>query len=122
MPLSLSEWTPKSVLALRDYSAKKFSADLLAGVTVGLVALPLAMAFAIAAGAPPEAGLYTAVIAGFAISALGGSRNQIGGPPGAVFVIIFCILAAYCFHWLVISTVVAGGLLILPSRTGFLYL
>src|SRR5260370_9578022 len=85
MPLSLSEWTPKSVLALRDYSAKKFSADLLAGVTVGLVALPLAMAFAIAAGAPPEAGLYTAVIAGFAISALRGSRHHIARPPGPLF-------------------------------------
>jgi SulP family sulfate permease len=118
MPLSLSEWTPKSVLALRDYSAKKFSADLLAGVTVGLVALPLAMAFAIAAGAPPEAGLYTAVIAGFAISALGGSRNQIGGPTGAFVVIIFGILARYGFNGLLICTMMAGVMLIVLGATG----
>jgi len=116
--LSLSEWTPKSVLALRDYSAKKFSADLLAGVTVGLVALPLAMAFAIAAGAPPEAGLYTAVIAGFAISALGGSRNQIGGPTGAFVVIIFGILARYGFNGLLICTMMAGVMLIVLGATG----
>ena len=81
--LNLTDWTPKSFLALRDYSGRKFGADLAAGVTVGLVALPLSMAFAIASGAPPEAGLYTAVIAGFTISALGGSRTQIGGPTGA---------------------------------------
>ncbi len=116
--MSLSEWTPKSVLALRDYSAKKFSADLLAGVTVGLVALPLAMAFAIAAGAPPEAGLYTAVIAGFAISALGGSRNQIGGPTGAFVVIIFGILARYGFNGLLICTMMAGVMLIVLGATG----
>ncbi len=118
MPLSLSEWTPKSVLALRDYSTKKFSADLLAGVTVGLVALPLAMAFAIAAGAPPEAGLYTAVVAGFAISALGGSRNQIGGPTGAFVVIIFGILARYGFNGLLICTIMAGAMLIVLGATG----
>ncbi len=118
MPLSLSEWTPKSILALRDYTAKKFSADLLAGVTVGLVALPLAMAFAIAAGAPPEAGLYTAVVAGFAISALGGSRNQIGGPTGAFVVIIFGILARYGFNGLLICTMMAGVMLIVLGATG----
>src|ERR1700692_4062485 len=82
--MNLSAWTPKSVLSLRDYNGRKFGADLAAGSTVGLVALPLSMAFAIASGAPPEAGLYTAVVAGFAVSALGGSRTQIGGPTGAV--------------------------------------
>ena len=74
-----TKWFPKSVLALKNYSRQDFVADLIAGVTVGLVALPLAMAFAIASGMPPQAGLYCAVIAGFLISALGGSRVQIGG-------------------------------------------
>ncbi len=116
--MSLSDWTPKSVLALRDYNARKFSADLIAGITVGLVALPLAMAFAIAAGAPPQAGLYTAVVAGFAISALGGSRCQIGGPTGAFVVIIFGILARYGPNGLVVCTLMAGVILILLGVTG----
>ena len=116
--MKLTGWTPKSVVALRDYSGKKFAADLAAGVTVGLVALPLSMAFAIASGAPPEAGLYTAVIAGFAISALGGSRNQIGGPTGAFVVIISGILARYGFNGLLICTIMAGILLILLGATG----
>jgi SulP family sulfate permease len=72
-------WLPKSVLCLRDYSKEKFVADLIAGVTVGLVALPLAMAFAIASGVPPQAGIYCAIVTGFLISALGGSTTQIGG-------------------------------------------
>jgi len=113
-----SDWMPKSVLALRDYSAQKFSADLIAGFTVGLVALPLAMAFAIAAGAPPEAGLYTAVVAGFAISALGGSRCQIGGPTGAFVVIIFGILARYGPNGLMVCTLMAGVILVLLGVTG----
>lgn len=113
-----SDWLPKSVLSLRDYSAKKLSADLISGITVGLVALPLAMAFAIAAGATPQAGLYTAVIAGFAISALGGSRCQIGGPTGAFVVIIFGILARYGENGLLVCTVMAGVILILLGVTG----
>jgi SulP family sulfate permease len=116
--LSLSSWYPKSVLSLREYTAKKFSADLIAGITVGLVALPLAMAFAIAAGATPQAGLYTAVVAGFAISALGGSRCQIGGPTGAFVVIIFGILARYGENGLLVCTLMAGVLLILLGITG----
>jgi sulfate permease, SulP family len=116
--VNLSAWTPKSVLALRDYNGRKFGADLAAGVTVGLVALPLSMAFAIASGAPPEAGLYTAFVAGFAISALGGSRNQIGGPTGAFVVIIAGILARYGFNGLLLCTVMAGGLLVLLGATG----
>ncbi len=116
--MNLTAWTPKSVLALRDYNGKKFGADLAAGVTVGLVALPLSMAFAIASGAPPEAGLYTAVVAGFAISALGGSRNQIGGPTGAFVVIIAGILARYGFNGLLLCTIMAGCLLILLGATG----
>jgi SulP family sulfate permease len=116
--LQLTDWTPKSVFALRDYTGKKFAADLTAGVTVGLVALPLSMAFAIASGAPPEAGLYTAVVAGFAISALGGSRTQIGGPTGAFVVIIAGILARYGFNGLLLCTIMAGCLLILLGATG----
>jgi SulP family sulfate permease len=82
------QFLPRSVECLRGYTPRHFTQDLIAGVTVGLVALPLAMAFAIASGVPPEAGLYTAVVAGFLISALGGSRTQIGGPTGAFVVIV----------------------------------
>lgn len=81
--MNVNDWLPKSVLCLKDYNSKKFSSDVVAGITVGLVALPLAMAFAIASGVPPQAGLYTAIVAGFLISALGGSTTQIGGPTGA---------------------------------------
>jgi len=116
--LSGSDWLPKSVIALRDYSVKKFSADVIAGITVGLVALPLAMAFAIAAGATPQAGLYTAVVAGFAISALGGSRCQIGGPTGAFVVIIFGILEKYGENGLLVCTLMSGVILILLGVTG----
>jgi SulP family sulfate permease len=76
----MGNWLPKSVLCLRSYTKRMFVADLLAGITVGLVALPLAMAFAIASGVPPQTGLYCAIVAGFTISALGGSSTQIGGP------------------------------------------
>jgi SulP family sulfate permease len=113
-----SDWLPKSVLSLRDYSVRKFSSDVIAGLTVGLVALPLAMAFAIAAGATPQAGLYTAVVAGFAISAIGGSRCQIGGPTGAFVVIIFGILARYGENGLLVCTLMAGVFLILLGITG----
>src|ERR1700677_2499651 len=116
--MKLTGWTPKSLVALGDYSRKKFAADLIAGFAVGLVALPLAMAFAIAAGASPQAGLYTAVIAGFAISALGGSRCQIGGPTGAFVVIIFGILARYGENGFLLCTMMAGALLILLGITG----
>lgn len=116
--MDYSDWLPKSVLSLRGYNARKFSSDLIAGITVGLVALPLAMAFAIAAGASPQAGLYTAVVAGFAISALGGSRCQIGGPTGAFVVIIFGILARYGEDGLLTCTLMAGVLLIILGITG----
>jgi SulP family sulfate permease len=113
-----SDWLPKSVRSLRQHSARKFSSDIIAGITVGLVALPLAMAFAIAAGATPQAGLYTAVVAGFAISALGGSNCQIGGPTGAFVVIIFGILARYGENGLLVCTLMAGVLLIVLGITG----
>src|SRR4249919_788822 len=83
-----TKWVPKSVLALKNYSRQDLVADLIAGVTVGLVALPLAMAFAIASGMPPQAGLYCAVVTGFIVSALGGSRTQIAGPTGAFVVVV----------------------------------
>src|SRR6185436_20785770 len=84
---ALHAFRPRLLEALRGYAATTFRADLLAGIAVGVVAVPLAMAFAIASGLKPEAGLVTAVIAGFLISALGGSRVQIGGPAGAYIVV-----------------------------------
>jgi SulP family sulfate permease len=112
------KWVPKSVLALKDYSRQDFVADLIAGVTVGLVALPLAMAFAIASGMPPQAGLYCAVIAGFLISALGGSRVQIGGPTGAFVVVVAGIVARYGVDGLFMCTGIAGIFLIFLGVTG----
>src|SRR3984893_1349311 len=88
-------WLPKSVTALRGYTRSQFFTDLQAGVVVGIVAIPLALAFAIASGVAPEKGLVTAVVAGFLISALGGSRVQIGGPTGAFVVIVSGIVARY---------------------------
>src|SRR5881396_328642 len=104
MTSALEAWLPKSILLLRGYDRHKFLSDLIAGVTVGLVALPLAMAFAIASGVPPEAGLYCAIVAGFVISALGGSRTQIGGPTGAFVVVVFGIIAKYGVDGLFMST------------------
>jgi len=111
-------FTPKSVLCLRDYSVQTFLHDLTAGVTVGFVALPLAMAFSIASGLSPEAGLYCAVIAGFIISALGGSRCQIGGPTGAFVVVVAGIVARYGIDGLFMCTLIAGVLLVILGMTG----
>jgi len=115
---NLSEWLPKSVLCLRSYTLQKFFSDLLAGITVGLVALPLAMAFAIASGMPPQAGLYTAVFAGGLISALGGSSTQIGGPTGAFVVVVAGIISRYGVEGLYICTLIAGIILIFMGVTG----
>ena len=104
-------WLPKSVIALRHYSVDTFRRDVAAGVTVGLVALPLAMAFAIASGLTPQAGLYCAVVTGFTISALGGSRVQIGGPTGAFVVVVAGIVARYGVSGLYLCTMMAGVLL-----------
>src|SRR5438105_9117368 len=98
---------PALFRALRRYSYDSLRHDLLAGVTVGLVALPLAMAFAISSGMTPEAGLYTAIIAGFLISALGGSTTQIGGPTGAFVVIVYGIIAKYDVAGLFLCTIMA---------------
>src|SRR3984893_2378386 len=103
---------PKLFECLRDYSTTLFFADLTAGLTVGIVELPLAMAFAIASGVKPEAGIFTAVIAGFIISALGGSRVQIGGPTGAFIIIVYGILAKYGASNLAICTIMAGFMLL----------
>lgn len=102
----------------REYSRQAFLHDLLAGVTVGLVALPLAMAFGIASGVTPQAGLYTAVVAGFLISALGGSRTQIGGPTGAFVVIVAGIVARFGMGGLAMVTLMAGILLVGMGLTG----
>jgi SulP family sulfate permease len=102
---------PRLVETLRGYSKKDLFPDLIAGITVGIVALPLAMAFAIASGVKPEAGIFTAVIAGFIISGLGGTKVSIGGPTGAFIVILYGIGAKYGFDNLVICTILAGGLL-----------
>src|SRR5262245_541958 len=103
---------PKLVETLRNYRMGDFLADLTAGVTVGIVALPLAMAFAIASGVKPEAGIFTAVIAGFIISAFGGARVCIGGPTGAFVVILYGIGVKYGLDNLAICTVVAGVMLL----------
>src|SRR5690349_22409255 len=112
------KWFPKSVLALRAYSRRDFASDFIAGITVGLVALPLAMAFAIASGVPPQSGLYCAVIAGFLISALGGSRVQIGGPTGAFVVVVSGIVVKYGIDGLFMCTGIAGVFLIFLGVTG----
>jgi SulP family sulfate permease len=116
--LNSSSWSPKLLLCLRNYSAQEFVADLVAGLTVGLVALPLAMAFGIASGVTPQAGLYTAVVAGFLISALGGSRTQIGGPTGAFVVIVAGIVARFGIQGLLVVTMMAGVFLIVMGVTG----
>src|SRR6267142_415919 len=108
----MEAWLPKSVACLRHYDRATFVRDLIAGVTVGLVALPLAMAFAISSGMPPQAGLYCAVIAGFLISALGGSRVQIGGPTGAFVVIVYSIVQRYGIDGLMVATLMGGVILI----------
>ena len=103
---------PKLATTLKSYSRQQFFADLVAGVIVGVVALPLAIAFAIASGVTPQAGLYTAIIAGFLVSALGGSRVQIGGPTGAFVVIVYGIVQRYGVDGLTVATLMAGVMLI----------
>ncbi|MCX6291767.1 MAG: sulfate permease [Bacteroidetes bacterium] len=104
---------PKLFSTLKNYSGKQFSADLLSGIIVGIVALPLAIAFGIASGVAPEKGIYTAIIAGFIISFLGGSKVQIGGPTGAFVVIVYGIVQKYGLEGLTIATLMAGVILII---------
>lgn len=111
-------WAPKLFKTLKGYTSQNFLSDLIAGLTVGLVALPLAMAFGIASGVSPQAGIYTAVVAGFLISALGGSRVQIGGPTGAFVVIVAGIIARFGISGLLMVTLMAGVILIVMGATG----
>ena len=104
---------PKLFSALKNYNKKSFSADLMAGIITGIVALPLAIAFGIASGVSPEKGIITAIVAGFIISALGGSRVQIGGPTGAFIVIVYGIIQQYGMQGLTIATLMAGVFLIM---------
>lgn len=112
-----NQWLPKSVLCLRNYTLNKFGHDLLAGITVGLVALPLAMAFAIASGLTPQAGIYCAIVTGFLVSALGGSKTQIGGPTGAFVVVVAGIISAHGVDGLFMCTMMAGVLLVILGVT-----
>jgi sulfate permease, SulP family len=113
----MNDWLPKSVLTLRHYTKRQYLSDSIAGITVGLVALPLAMAFAIASGMSPQSGIYCAVIAGFLISALGGSSTQIGGPTGAFVVVVFGIVARYGVDGLYMCTLLAGVILVVLGVT-----
>ena len=117
MPAPLT-FRPKIFKYLKVYSADIFFSDLTAGLVVGIVALPLAIAFGIASGVSPEKGLITAVVAGFLVSALGGSRVQIGGPTGAFIVIVYGIVQKYGMEGLTVATLLAGILLILAGSAG----
>ncbi len=115
---SLATWRPALVESLRGYTRQAFVADLVAGLTVGVVALPLAMAFGIASGVTPQAGIYTAIVGGFLVSFLGGSRVQIGGPTGAFVVIVAGIIAQHGLSGLLMVTMMAGVILVLLAITG----
>src|SRR3989338_3251421 len=110
---------PKLLTTLKHYSKDQFFPDLIAGVVVGIVAIPLAIAFGIASGVSPEKGLITAIIGGFLISALGGSRVQIGGPTGAFIVIIYGIVQKYGLDGLIIATFLAGFILVVMGFAKF---
>lgn len=111
--MKISGFKPVLLQDLRNYSKEKFTADLMAGIIVGIVALPLAIAFGIASGVTPEKGIITAIVAGFAISMFGGSKVQIGGPTGAFIVIIYGIIQEYGLEGLAIATIMAGAFLVL---------
>src|SRR4051812_3797269 len=103
---------PKLATTLRGYTREQLGRDVIAGIIVGIVAIPLAIAFAIASGVTPDRGLWTAIVAGFLISALGGSRVQIGGPTGAFVVIVYGIVQKYGVDGLTVATLMAGVILI----------
>ena len=110
---SLKEFQPALFQTLKSYNKEKFLADLMSGLIVGVVALPLAIAFGIASGVTPERGIYTAIIAGFIISFLGGNTVQIGGPTGAFIVIVYGIVEQYGVQGLAIATILAGVMLVM---------
>ena len=112
LPSQLHPFRPRLLDSLKGYDKQRFLTDLGAGITVGIVALPLALAFAIASGVKPEQGLITAIVAGFLVSALGGSTVQIGGPAGAFIVIVYGIVERYGFTNLLVATVLAGMLML----------
>jgi sulfate permease, SulP family len=111
-------WRPALLECLRGYDRRRLATDVVAGITVGLVALPLAMAFGIASGVTPQAGIYTAIVGGFLVSALGGSRIQIGGPTGAFVVIVAGIIAQHGLSGLLMVTMMAGVILLFLAFTG----
>lgn len=118
--LRFKDFIPKSIVCFREgYSKEYFFHDLLAGVSVGVIALPLALAFAIASGVAPEKGLFTAIIAGFLISLLGGSRVQIGGPTGAFVVVVYAVIQKHGYEGLALATLMAGGMMILMGLARF---
>jgi len=118
--MSRSLFVPQLWSSLREgYTRQHFFNDLLAGIIVGIVALPLAIAFGIASGVKPEQGIFTAIVAGFIISALSGSRVQIGGPTGAFIIIVFDIIQRYGYDGLAIATLMAGALLIVMGLARF---
>lgn len=123
MDLSNSRWqdyTPKLFLCFKEgYSKKYFLDDLFAGISVGVIALPLALAFAIGSGVAPERGLFTAIVAGFLISLLGGSRVQIGGPTGAFVIVVYTIIQKHGYDGLAVATLIAGILLVLMGLARF---
>lgn len=118
MDMDMHHWVPQSIIALRHYNRHTFAADAIAGVTVGLVALPLAMAFAIASGMAPEAGIYCAIVAGFLTAALGGSMTAIGGPTGAFVVVVAGIISQHGINGLFLCTMMAGIILVALGATG----
>src|SRR5437660_6518637 len=118
MTSAVEAWLPKSIILLRHYDRHKFLSDLIAGATVGLVALPLAMAFAIASGLSPQSGIYCAIVTGFVISALGGSRTQIAGPTGAFVVVVAGIVQRHGVDGLFMCTLMAGAMLVAMGATG----
>src|SRR4051812_4131754 len=112
-PTTLELFTPKLVTVLREgYRLADLRADALAGLTVAIVALPLSMAIAIASGVGPERGLYTAIVGGFLVSLLGGSRVQIGGPAGAFIVLVAAIVQRHGYDGLALATIMAGAIMV----------
>lgn len=122
MPISLplKDYIPKSWICFREgYTKTQFLHDLTSGISVGIIALPLALAFAMASGVAPEKGLFTAIIAGFLISLLGGSRVQIGGPTGAFVIVIYTVMQKHGYEGLAVATLLAGGLTVLMGLARF---